>query len=75
MTSPADQPPPEPDRGDPGKIRRARILGIAAVSCVFGAFAAAGLHHGWVPVACFAGVAAAFAVAAVAVLAGKGRRS
>ena len=74
MTSPADLPPPEPDRGDPGRIRRARILFIAAVSCVFAACAAAGLHHGWVPVACFAGVAAAFAVAAVAILAGRRRQ-
>jgi len=71
--NPADLPPSEPDKGDPGKIRRARILGTAAAVCVFAAFAAAGLHHGWLPVACFAGVAAAFAVATVAVLAGKRR--
>ena len=73
--NPADQPPPEPDKGDPGKIRRASILGIAAFSCILAASVAIGLHHGWLPVACFAGAAAAFAVAAVAVLAGRRGKS
>ena len=72
--NPADLPPSEPDKGDPGKIRRARILGTAALVDVFGGCIAYSLHRGWLPVACFAGLAVVLALAAVAVLAGKGRQ-
>jgi len=74
MTAPADRPPREPDRGDPVRSMTAWVLFIVAVVCVFAACVAYSLHHGWVPPACFAGAAAVLAVAAVVVLAGKGRR-
>ena len=71
--NPADQPPPDPDRGDPGKIRAARVLFAVAVLCLF--TAGIGSRYGWVAVACATGTAAILAVVGVAVLAGKGGKS
>ena len=71
MTSPADLPPPEPEKGDPGKIRVARILAVAAGLSLLVASALTRLHHGWVPPACAFTAAGAFTVAGFAVLAGR----
>ncbi len=78
MTSPADMPPPPPERGDPVKSRIAAGLAIAAAVLLFTAFAITGLRH-WdhraVAAECAIGAAVACAVAGVVVLAGKGRQS
>ena len=74
MTSPADLPPPEPEKGNPGKIRVARILAVAAGLSLLAASALISLHHGWVPPACAFIVAGLFTVAGFAILAGKGRQ-
>ena len=71
MTSPADLPPPEPEKGDPGKIRVARILAVAAGLSLLTASALTRLHHGWVPPACAFTAAGLFTVAGFAVLAGR----
>ena len=73
--NPADQPPPEPDRGDPVKRMIAGVLAVAAGLCLLAASALIGLHRGWVPPACAFAAAGVFTVAGFAVLAGKGRQS
>ena len=77
MTSPADQPPPEPERGDPVRTRWAIALGIAGLMCIFAAFVLAGPHvrDSWVPPTIAAAAALVFAGAALAVLAFGGRQS
>src|SRR5208282_4368858 len=34
MTSPADRPPPDPERGNPVRLRWARVLSVAAALCL-----------------------------------------
>ena len=75
MTSPADLPPPNPDRGNPVKVRLARVFAVAAGLSLLVASALISLHRGWVPPACAFIVAGLFTVAGFAVLAGKGRQS
>ena len=74
MTSPADLPPPAPDRGNPVRGMIAWVLFVAAVVCVFIVAVLAGLDRGWVPVVLAVAAAVVLTVAGVAVLAGKGRR-
>lgn len=72
--NPADQPPPDPDRGDPVRSMTAWVLFLAAGLCVLAASILTGRHYGWVPPSCVFAAAVVFAVAGFAVLAGKGRR-
>ena len=73
--NPADQPPPEPERGNAVRGMIGWTLVVAAVVCIFAVAVLSGLNHGWVPVALAVAVVVVLAVAAVVVLAGKGRRS
>ena len=70
--NPADQPPPEPERGNAVKRMTAGILAIAAGLCLLAGSILIGLHRGWVPPACAFAAAGVLTVAGFAVLAGKG---
>jgi hypothetical protein len=69
VTSPADLPPPEPERGDPVRLRW--FWGLLALGAVFVLVAAvlSGLGLGWRPPVIAAGVAIVCAGAALGVLA------
>jgi hypothetical protein len=75
--TPADQPPPDPQRGNAVRLMIAGALIAAAGVLGFVASALAGphVHLGLVPVAVTAGLAGACIGAAFVVLAGKGRQS
>ena len=75
MTSPADQPPPEPDRGDPARRTIAGILAVTACVCLLIVGVLAGLGLGWRPPLIAAGVAIVCAGTALGVLAFGGRQS
>ena len=75
MTSPADQAPPEPERGDPVRRTIAGILAVAACVCLLAIGVLAGLGFGWRPPLISAGAAIVCAGAALAVLAFGGRPS
>lgn len=70
MTSPADLPPPDPERGNPAKLRWAAGYFVAFLVCIFVAAIMASRDY-WVAMACAFAVAAVFLVASVAVLAGR----
>ncbi len=73
MTSPADLPPPPPERGNPARLRITRTLLAAAGICLLtGAILT---RHDMTAAVCVFTVAGVCLVAAVAVLAGKGRQS
>ncbi len=74
--TPADRPPREPDRGDPARKMIAGSLFFAAFGWTFAASILSGthMHHRDAVVWSAFAVAAVLAVAAVAVLAGKGRQ-
>ena len=73
MTSPADQPPPDPERGNPARLRWVRVLfAITAVLVLVAAILSA--HNGVASVSAGA-AASAFLVAAFVILAWKGRKS
>ena len=74
MTIPDDRPPLPPERGDPARSLISTILVIPALVLIVIGSALTGQHHGGMPPAyCFA-LAVVLLVAAVAVLAGKGRQ-
>jgi len=72
MTSPADQPPPEPERGDPVRLRWFWALIATAAVCAIVACALAGPHVpvSWVPPASVGAAAVVLVVIAFVVLAG-----
>jgi peptidoglycan/xylan/chitin deacetylase (PgdA/CDA1 family) len=76
MNGPADKAPPDPERGDPVKVRWAKVLAILAAVCIFATFVLAGAHVHHNPTAIKALIAAAvvLSLAALVVLAGKGRQ-
>jgi hypothetical protein len=74
MTSPADKAPPDPERGNAVRKMIAGALLVAAGVCILVASALLNVHNGRVPAVCVYAVAAVLALAAAAVLAGKGRR-
>jgi hypothetical protein len=76
VTSPADQPPPDPERGNAVRLMIAGGLFVAAgvLGVVASALAGPHVHLGAVPVAVAAGLAGACIGAAFVVLAGKGRQ-
>jgi hypothetical protein len=76
VTSPADQTPPDPERGHAVRLMIAGALIAAAgvLGVVASALAGPHVHLGAVPVAVAAGLAGACLGAAFVVLAGKGKR-
>lgn len=75
VTSPADKPPPEPERGDPVRRRIALVFAVAAAVCLLaaGILSDHQLHLGWRPPVIAAGAAIVCAGAGLAVLAFGGR--
>jgi uncharacterized membrane protein len=74
MTSPADKAPPDPQRGNAVRKMIAGPLLVAAGVCILVASALLNVHNGQVPAVCVYAAAAVFSLAALVVLAGKGRQ-